>query len=165
MLWPLSCFYDELRLPLPEIRRAEFSEFPDPEKSLLVDEHDMTPTLEAEEVTRLVALLVAGQPEPVRLGAIHIFMTRLPPEAKECDPGLRDPFGRILQETGVTPSNRPVVYFDVMPDPLLMEALGMRERRVVHGWQGTIRNMSGEELAEVVALLPQSKNVAHRRVS
>ena len=181
MLWPLSCFYDEFQLPLPEIRRAESWELPEPEKSLLVHERDMTPTLEAahggklqvrvlryaaspEAVTRLVTLEIAGTPEPVGVGAIHIFMSRLPPEAKERVLGLREPLGRILQETGVTHYSRPVAYFHVTPDRVLMEALGMREPRVSHGRRNTIWNTSDEELAEVVEILPPFENFAHRRM-
>jgi hypothetical protein len=182
MFSPLRYFYEELRLPLPHVRRAESCELPEPERSLLAHDRDMTPTLEAAyggrlqlrvlryavsagSVNRLVALVMEGRQEPVGMGAIHIFVTRLPSAAKERVLQLREPFGRILQETGVTHYSRPVAYFDVTADSVIMDALGMRESCILHGRRNTIWNASGEELADVVEILPPSKNIEHGRVS
>jgi hypothetical protein len=181
MFYPLGYFYDELQLPLPRLRPAAPGELPETERVLLVHDRDMTPTLEAahggslhlrvlrytaseEAVNRLVVLVLDSGGETVGIGAIHIFMKRLPPAAKERVLEWREPFGRILQETGVTHYSRPVAYFDVTADSVIMDALGLRDPCVLHGRRSTIWNESGEELADVVEILPPSKNTEHGRV-
>lgn len=176
MFYPLAYFYEKLRLPVPNLRQAEPSELPEPENGLLVHDRDMTPTLEAahggklklrvlqfaatnEAVNRLVALLMDGVPKPLGIGAIHIFTNRLPTAARELVLDREEPFGRILQETGVAHYSRPTAYFDVTADPVIMEALGMPAPRVLYGRRNTIWNTSGEVLADVVEILAPSKTV------
>jgi hypothetical protein len=170
MLYPLSYFYEELQISLPHVARAEPYELPEWQRSLLVHDRDMTPTLEAahgarlqlrvlryaanaEAVDRLVALVLEGDLRPVAMGAIHIFLDRLPPAAKKRVLERREPFGRILQETGVRHYSRPVGFFGVTADRIIMDALGISESRVLHGRRNTLWNASGEELADVVEIL------------
>ena len=44
--YPLSDFYARAKLPLPRIEVIPGDEVPEPYKSLLVHENDMTPTLD-----------------------------------------------------------------------------------------------------------------------
>jgi chorismate-pyruvate lyase len=173
-LSPLSDFYDALELRLPSIRRVDPCELPQQERNLLVHDRDMTPTLEAahggklrlrvlryaaskETVDRLVALVLDDLVTAVEMGAIRIFLRNLPPAAREAVLERRKPFGTILEESEVAHYSRPLGYFQVLSDSLIMEALGMRLPRVLHGRRNTIWSSSGLELATVVEILPPSK--------
>jgi len=173
---PMSYFYEKLRLPIPEIRQVPPAELPSAERVLLAHDRDMTPTLEAayrarlqirilqyvateESVHRLVALEMEGVQNTVGLGAIHIFTARLPAPARKLVLDRQEPFGRILQEAGVTHYGRPSAYFHVTADSVIMETLGLSEPCVLHGRRNTIWNASGEALADVVEILAPSKNI------
>ncbi len=181
ILYPLRYFYEELGLLLPQVRQAAACELPAPERHLLAHDRDMTPTLEAayggklrlsvlryaaneHTVDRLVALVIEGRQRPVGMGAIHIFISRLPAAAKERVLQRKEPFGRILQDAEVAHYSRPVAYFDVTADSVIMDALGLQEPCVLYGRRNTIWNGSGEELADVVEILPPLKNIENGRV-
>jgi chorismate-pyruvate lyase len=182
MFYPLAYFYQELQVPPPEVMRATPSELPEWQNRLLVHDRDMTPTLESaynarvrlrvlryavtdETLDRLITLALDGDETPVIMGAIHIFLTRLPSAARERVVAMKEPFGRILQETGVIHHSRPVAYFGVTADSVIMDALGMIEPSFVYGRRSAIWNAAGEELADVVEILPPSRNTNHGRVS
>lgn len=179
---PLGYFYEKLRLPVPEMKQVAPGDLPGAERVLLAHDRDMTPTLEAaygarlqirileydaseESVNRLVALMMEGVQNPVGLGAIHIFTARLPLPARKLILDRREPFGRILQEAGVTHYSRPSAYFHVMADAVIMETLGLSEACVLHGRRNTIWNESGEALADVVEILAPSKTSNQGSVS
>src|SRR5437764_421413 len=84
--YPLDDFYARAGLPLPAIERIAGEDVPQPYRSLLVHERDMTPTLEefhggnihlkilgrvqrADFYFREVALLLNGSDRPVEFGA------------------------------------------------------------------------------------------------
>ena len=46
LIYPLSEFYEQSGLSLPSVARVEGQDIPARYRSLLVHEHDMTPTLE-----------------------------------------------------------------------------------------------------------------------
>lgn len=182
ILYPLQHFYDELGVALPLVRQVSPEELPVAEKRLLAHQQDMTPTLEAahggklqlrvlryaasdQAVNRLVALMIDGKPDPVGMGAIHIFMERLPHEAKKRVLEWRQPFGGILLETGVIHYSRPVAFFDVIADAVIKDALGLHENLTLYGRRNTIWNSAGEELADVVEILPPPVTTSFRSES
>lgn len=182
VLSPLEYFYTALGMPLPPVTQVGPADLPASAKGLLVHDRDMTPTLESaygsklhlrilrsvveqETVHRLVALRLESDKRAVAMGAIHIFLARLPAAAQERILEWRDPFGRILIESGVTHCSRPVAFFSVTPDSMMMEALGMRETCRLYGRRNTIWNGAGQELANVVEILPPSENVDQEKVS
>jgi hypothetical protein len=135
----------------------------------------MTPTLEAaygsklhlrvlryavsdHVITRLVVLVLdSNEKAAVSMGAIRIFLNRLPAAARSAVLGLREPFGAILQRNGVIHRSRPVAYFKVQPDSVISGALDVRGAPVLYGRRNTIWNSGGEPLAEVVEILPPSE--------
>lgn len=174
LFYPLGYFYEKLRLPMPEMKQVAPAELPRAQRVLLAHDREMTPTLEAaysarlririlqyeaneESVNRLVALEMEGIQNPVGIGAVHIFTARLPLPARKLVLDRREPFGRILQEAGVTPYSRPSAYFHVTADAMIMETLGLGEPCVLYGRRNTIWNASGEVLADVVEILSPSK--------
>lgn len=175
-LYPLAYFYEELQVPLPDVLRAAPSELPEWQNRLLVHDRDMTPTLESaynarvrlrvlryavtdETLDRLITLALEDRQVPVIMGAIHIFLTRLPSAARERVMEMKEPFGRILQETGVIHHSRPVAYFGVTADSVIMDTLGMAEPSFVYGRRSSIWDTAGEELADVVEILPPWKTL------
>jgi chorismate-pyruvate lyase len=167
----LSEHYQRLRLPVPELEPVEPSEIPEPYRSLLVHDRDLTPTLEAayggpvhirvltyvvvdNVVSRLVVLVPDGSDAPASMGAIHIHLDRLPPRARRLVAKRRDAFGTILRKTRVPHYSHPLVYFEVMPDSMIADALRIGTNRVLYGRRNTIWDGAGEPLAEVVEILP-----------
>ncbi|MCW5981399.1 MAG: hypothetical protein KIT09_25160 [Bryobacteraceae bacterium] len=172
ILYPLSEFYEGLGRSLPAVRRLAPEETPEPYRRLLVHNRDMTPTLEAEHgrtihlrplmreagngsLSRMVTLMLDEEEKAVEMGAIRIFLSRLPAEARASVLEHRDPFGTILERHGVAHRSRPVAYFEVTPDATIREALGIAGAPVLlYGRRNTIWNSSNHTLAEVVEILP-----------
>jgi hypothetical protein len=170
LLYPLSDFYTDLQLPLPQVGRLQPEEVPDPYRRLLVHDRDMTPTLESayngrlhlrvlrysvedSVVKRLVALVLDDE-TPVEMGAIKIYLDRLPPQARDLVLELRKPFGGILQTLGVDHYSRPVGFFRVAADELMRDALRAAPGSTLYGRRNTLWRAEGEPLAQVVEVLP-----------
>jgi hypothetical protein len=165
-----------MRQPLPEVIQLDPADVPEPYRTLLVHDRDMTPTLEAaydsklhlrvlrytvsdHVVTRLVVLVLDRDDEAaVSMGAIRIFLPHLPSAARDAVLGLREPFGAILQRNGVIHCSRPVAYFRVQPDSLIAGALAAHSSPSLYGRRNTIWNSGGDPLAEVVEILPPSRD-------
>jgi len=178
LLYPLTDFYEELHSPAPQVSRIEAIDVPEPYGRLLVHERDMTPTLEAahqgklhlrvlyyavrdDVVKRLVALVMDDE-TPVEMGAIKIYLDRLPAAARELVLERRQPFGSILQTQGVVHSSRPAGYFSVQADSLIGDALGEAEGATLYGRRNTLCDQEGGILAEVVEILPLSQKLGDR---
>src|SRR5437016_35700 len=88
---PLDDFYARRGLPLPPWQQIDGEEMPEPYKSLLVHQNDMTPTLEtfhgrtvhlrvlgrerkANDYFREVVLQLESTEQPVEFGAIRIHL-------------------------------------------------------------------------------------------
>src|SRR6185295_3635482 len=86
---PLDDFYSSAGLTLPPLQQVHGEEVPEPYKTLLVHQNDMTPTLEkfhgrdihlrvigrrrkGNKYYREVVLLTDGENKPVEFGAIKI---------------------------------------------------------------------------------------------
>jgi chorismate-pyruvate lyase len=176
LLYPLTDFYAELSMSPPPVRRIEQDQMPEPYRRLLVHERDMTPTLEAAHggklhlrvlryaerdglVRRLVALVLDDE-TPVEVGAIKIYLDRLPQAARDLVLKKHVPFGTILQSQGVVHRSRPAGYFQVEVDGLIGEALGADNGAKLYGRRNTLWTAEGEALAEVVEILPLIKELA-----
>jgi hypothetical protein len=170
-LQPLSDLYSELGLALPRARELPPDAVPEPQRALLVHDEDMTPTLEAaygarihlrvlrysisnNVMSRLVVLALDESEEAVEVGAIRIFLDRLPEAARSCVLGLRQPFGSILREFGVTHYSHPSAYFEVAPDALMAQVLSSNGAQALYGRRNILHDAEGRVLAEVVEILP-----------
>lgn len=175
ILYPLSDFYRQRGLALPEVKRLGPADMPEPYRQLLVHNRDMTPTLEAAHgreihlrviereatnglVNRTVLLMLDDDQTAVEVGAIRIFLTHLPAAARESVLAHREPFGAILARHGVAHYSRPVAFFRITPDKMISDALGTNGAKSLYGRRNTIWNSSNHTLAEVVEILPPSKN-------
>lgn len=171
LLYPLDRFYVRAGLPLPSVDPVDGPHVPEPYCQLLVHGHDMTPTLEgfhrerihldvrAREVEgdalwRQVVLLLDDSLRPVEFGAIVIYLQRFPPPARTEILEGRRPLGTILHDYRIEHKSQPHAFIRVVPDRTMREALQLSEASALYGRRNVIRNGQGEELADIVEILP-----------
>ncbi len=171
LVHPLDDFYARAGQPLPPLNEIEGGAVPEPYKTLLVHQNDMTPTLEAfhkqdihlrvlgrrvsgNEYFREVVLLLDGNNQPVEFGAIKINLDLFPPEARQQILEERRPLGHILEECRIPHASRPRAFIRIASDPLINEALGLSGAHVLFGRRNTLFDPQGNPLAEIVEILP-----------
>jgi hypothetical protein len=170
-VYPLDDFYARAGLPLPAIERIQGTEVPEPYRSLLVHEKDMTPTLENFHQTEIhlrtlsseqrgdfyfreVALQLVGSARPVEFGANKVSLILFPPKARQLILEERLPLGRILKDCQIPHSTVAKAFFRVQPDNLIKEVLGMPQAKLLYGRKATILDAQKRPLSEIVEILP-----------
>lgn len=164
-------FYEQLGLPLPAVVRVDGRDMPEPYRSLLVHNRDMTPTLErahdrsirlrvlqsalaGDALSRQVVLLAEGSEVPLAFGAIKIHLEYFPEDAKPLVFAGRQPLGAILRTQGIEHAGRPEVYLQVTADALIHRALGFTEPARLYGRRNVLVDSAGRTLAQVIEILP-----------
>jgi len=170
-LMPLRYFYERRGLVLPPIRFLEPRSIPEPDRSLLVHDRDMTPTLAAHHgselrlevldlersdnyLLRLVILRRKDNLKPVECGAIGIHLDGFPPAARDLVLAGVVPLGAILAQENVPHQGAPRGFFDVVADDLIAHALGQRPGDILHGRCNELSYPDGEAFADIVEILP-----------
>jgi hypothetical protein len=170
-LYPLDEFYAQRGPSAPPFTRIEPEEMPQPQRSLLAHQSDMTSTLEQfyrqrlhvevlarhtveNEYGREVALRLDQDGRRVEYGAIKIFLDVFPAQAREEVLRERLPLGRILSESGVAFSSRPRLYFCLTADDFINRALGLSSAQVLYGRCNILVDPWDRPLAEIVEILP-----------
>jgi chorismate-pyruvate lyase len=173
LFYPLNEFYELSGTPLPSVTRVEGCDVPEPYRTLLVHQRDMTPTLAGaygrniqlrvmrkelrdHVYARQIILETAGNGEVVLFGAIMIYLERFPPSARRLVLEGRQPLGGILQSEGVSHTSRPEAYIRVEADTLIQEALGLTGPHILYGRRNALWDSSQQALAQVVEILPPS---------
>ena len=168
---PLDEFYARSGLPLPPLEQIEGEEVPEPSKTLLVHDTDMTSTLEAfhgrsihlrvlgrerrdTEYHREVALCLEGSEQPVEFGAIKIFLERFNPSAVEQILAERWPLGRILKDGAIAYVSRPKAFLRLASDKFINNVLQLTGANLLYGRRNTLADPSGRPLAEIIEILP-----------
>jgi chorismate-pyruvate lyase len=168
---PLDEFYARSGLALPPLDQLDGEAMPEPYKTLLVHDRDMTSTLEnfhgagvhlrllsrerkAHAYDREVLLVLDGSERPVEFGAIRIHLDRFPERARNEILEERYPLGRVLKDHNIPFLSRPQAFLRVASDKLINELLGLHGAHVLYGRRNTLLNSSGEPLAEIVEILP-----------
>lgn len=171
LLLPMSRFYDSSKRLLPDFAEIDGSEMPEPYKSLLVHENDMTPTLEQYwgmkihlrllektvedgSLMRHVVLEANGENLPVEYGAIRIYLDRFDERPRELILESYRPLGTILSDFEIKHSSHPSAYFRVKSDAVIGEALDMPAGEDLYGRCNVLIDAEGERLAEVIEVLP-----------
>lgn len=168
---PLDEFYAAAGLPLPPLDQIDGEVMPEPYKSLLVHQHDMTPTLETfhrqsihlqvlgrrrkeDAYFREVVLRLDETNQPVEFGAIKINLALFPPQAREEILNERLPLGHLLHEYKIPHASRPRAYLRVASDKFINDVLGMSGAHVLYGRRNTLFDPQDRPLAEIVEILP-----------
>ncbi len=178
LIYPLSEFYEQSGLSLPSVTRVEGQDIPAPYQSLLVHEHDMTPTLEDayrrgsqlrvlqyqlrdNVVSRQVALIAEGSEKPVAFGAIKIHLEHFPPPARRLVLQRKQPLGTILRTQGVEHTSHPDAFVRVTSDAVINGALHLSGAHQLFGRRNVILDSGQRTLAQVVEILPPSNGISH----
>jgi len=171
LLYPLDEFYAEAGLPLPPVEPVEGLDVPEPCRQLLVHDSDMTPTLEAfhgerihlrvlarrldgDAYARQVLLMLNGSDRPVEYGAIVIYLEQFPPAARDQVLEGHLPLGTILHDHRIKHRSSPLAFIRVTADSAMIDTLQLREPQPLYGRRNVIRDAAGNELANIVEILP-----------
>jgi chorismate-pyruvate lyase len=172
-VYPLDDFYARAGLPLPGIEQIQGEEMPEPYRSLLVHQRDMTPTLEqfhhsnihlkilkreqrGDFYFREVVLLLDGSEVPVEFGANKVSLVLFPPKARQLILGEHLPLGRILKECDIPHATFAKAFFRVAPDELISSVLDLKATTWLYGRKATICDAQKRPLSEIVEILPPS---------
>ncbi len=168
---PLKESYLAAGLTLPAIELIEPSQIPEPYRSLLSHDQDMTPTLESfhqqqvhlrtlrsqrtgDVFWRQVVMALNGAKTPVAFGAINIYLNRFDPQIQRMILENRRPLGGILQGHGMIHSSQPQAFFKVTSDALINEALHLTGTQVLFGRSNRLLDPTQQVLADIVEILP-----------
>ncbi len=175
----MSVSFEELLSPLRRFRSVEFATFeaiapravPEPLRTLLVHEGDMTSRLQAFhqseihlEVLKLERdggsyfreVLLRGNLNagPVEYGAIEILLEHFEPELQRQILEGRVPLGGLLNASGLKYHSEPQAYFSVRHDTQLAQLMGVSAELAMYGRCNVLRLECGKVLARIVEVLP-----------
>jgi len=173
LFYPMSEFYEHSGDPLPPVVQLDGCDVPEPYRSLLVHDRDMTPTLTKayrrnmqlrilkrvltdSVLARQIILEMEGDGRATVFAAIKIYLDRFTPEARRLILAGKLPFGTILQRQCVVHSSRPQAFVRVVADETINRALGLAGRSVLYGRRSALLNSSQIPLAQVLEILPPS---------
>lgn len=171
LIYPLDEFYACARRPLPVIAAIPAPRMPEPYRSLLVHDQDMTPTLEkffqrsihlellsrqqrGDFYFREVVLLLDETEQPVEFGAIKIHLGAFPNAARREILEARLPLGHILGEHQIAHASRPKAFLRVKSDDFINRALRLDGACNLFGRRNTLLDPAQRPIAEIVEILP-----------
>jgi hypothetical protein len=169
--YPLDDFYAKAGRKLPRIVAVNGAEIPEPQRTLLVHDTDMTPTLEkfhAEEIHlqvirseeregayyREVVLLLEKSKRAVEFGAIKINLGLFPAAAQRSILEEDLPLGTVLAKFKVKHTSRPKAYLKIEADEFICDALNLKPGQTLYGRRNTLFDPQHRALAEIVEILP-----------
>jgi len=169
--YPLDEFYARSGTTLPPLDETDGEAVPEPYKSLLVHDRDMTSTLEnfhgagihlrllsrerkEDDYFREVLLALDGSERPVEFGAILIHLARFPEKARQDILAERYPLGHVLKDHAIPYTSRPRAFLRIASDKLINELLGLQGAHILYGRRNTLLDPAGASLAEIVEILP-----------
>lgn len=173
-LTPLEDFHQRHGRPLPAFEVLEPEAVPEPERSLLVHDRDMTRTLERHHgdtihlrvlsrfhegdlYGRESILQLDGSGRPVEFGAIRIHLDLFPEESRRLILEEHRPLGGILNDSGIRYTSRPTAFLRIESGSFLEKEFGIQGRSILYGRQNALRDAEGRVLAEIIEILPPSR--------
>lgn len=170
-LFPLDELYARAGLVLPPIEVIDGAAMPEPHRTLLVHERDMTPTLElyhgceihievwgrqrhGDIYFREVVLRLDDDQRPVEFGANKVNLALFDPAVRRLILDEYLPLGHILKRRHVPHSGRPRAFLRVQSDPLMNRAFGLSGVHTLYGRKNTLWDPQGRALSEIVEILP-----------
>ena len=179
LLHPLDDFYAREGRALPPVSEIEGPALPEPYRSLLVHDDDMTSTLERfhgralrihvhsrrrepapdgrDLYSRELVLLAEGMEQPIEFGAIQIRLDLVPPAVREEILAEQRPLGGILNAAGVIYSSHPVGFLRFASDAFINQMLKLSGANILYGRRNTLFDARGEPFAEIVEILPPAQ--------
>ena len=172
LLRPLERFLTRESRPIPTVEPVDGGDIPEPYRSLLVGDHDMTPTLEAhyrerihlrmldrlldrETLSRMVVLVTDRTERAVEFGAIDIHLSLFPDDAREAVLGCYMPLGSVLSHFSVPHLSHPSAFLRVQPRDYIREALCVGTGAVtLYGRRNALTTPDGNVLADILEILP-----------
>jgi len=171
LIHPLTEFADLLGPDAPVMEGIAGETMPEPYRSLLVHQGDMTPTLEAYHgdtlylerrrhhagelvYSREVVLRRARDQAPVEYGVIQIQLAAFPLAAVTEILAARIPLGTIFRRHAIAHESRPWGFLRARPNKTLRELYGIDDQTVLYGRLNLLRTLAGATLAEVIEILP-----------
>jgi hypothetical protein len=168
---PLDEFYGQEGRPLLEFRLIDGAGMPEPYRSLLVHQRDMTRTLErfhgapihlrvlsshqdGGAYWRESVLELDRRNQAVEFGAIKIHLAHFAEPWRSEILAEHRPLGGILNASGVRYTSRPSAYLRVSADAFITGVLRLTGAPTLYGRQNTLRDSEGHVLAEIVEILP-----------
>lgn len=169
--YPLDEFYAQAGRKLPAIEPIAGEAMPEPCRSLLFHNHDMTPTLESfyrqaihlevlrreqrdDFYFREVVLHLDENDQPVEFGAIKINLALFPAVCRREILEERLPLGHILHEHQVPHASRPKAFLQIGPDRFIRDALKLKGSPRLYGRRNSLMDPQQRSLAEIVEILP-----------
>jgi len=176
---PLEKFYPRSGFSPPPLEQIDGEEMPEPYKSLLVHQRDMTPTLEAfhgrsvhlrvlgrerrgQDYFREVVLQLEDTELPVEFGAIKIHLKLFAAAVREQILREQWPLGHILKDYAVPQTSRPGAYLRIASDQLISRVLGLTGAQVLFGRRNTLLDARERPLAEIIEILPPVRRMEGR---
>jgi chorismate-pyruvate lyase len=169
-LYPLDFVYARAGVPPPIVTPVVPDDIPQPYRSLLVHESDMTVTLErhfgGRVVLRPLSTLVVGPSyfrrvllaqeysgRPVEMGAIRIRLDAFSARIRTLIQRNEIPLGRILRDGDVDFKSVAKLFLAVTPNPEMMGIFWMREARTLYGRRTEVISR-GAKVGDIVEVLP-----------
>lgn len=170
LLYPLTVFRKRDRRPLPVHEAVEGDAVPEPYRTLLVHNGDMTSRLEAHhgsaiklrvlhlektpEIYRREVLLLTTEGElPVEYGAIEINLAAFPEPLRSEILDGKLPLGGLLNAHGFDYRSQPRGFLRVLPDLTLCRLFGVKAASAFYGRSNVLLGADGIVLAQIVEVL------------
>lgn len=170
LLFPLNRFYFKEGLPLPHVKTVPPAQLPQPYRSLLDHDQDMTPTLEfffretmaisiihsgrsGSAYTREVVLFTEQSHKPVAYGSIEIHLENVSGAARTDILSGRMPFGSILQKHAIQHVSAPSAFFEIDSDAATQKHFGLTQPTRLYGRRNRLSLPDGRTLADVLEIL------------
>ncbi len=170
LLFPLSHFCEAGGHPLPECALIDGSEMPEPYRSLLVHNGDMTSRLEefhgapmtlrvlqreadADAYRREVLLCAQDSGLPVEYGAIEINLAAFDEPLRALILEGRQPLGGLLNEHAVSYRSEPRAFLKLAPDSVMDAHFDLEGAHTLYGRSNALLGNDGRVLARIVEVL------------
>ena len=174
MLLPLHYFYEKQGRALPEVSLLAPEAVPEPEKSLLVHDRDMTSTLTKfhgapitldvlqvelsdDYLMRMVALHREDTGAPVEYGAIGVRLEAFEGPIREQIADGSAPLGSLLEKYIIDYRSCPKGYFSTVADTVIAQALAEKPGTTLYGRCNELTDADGIVFADIVEVLPHSE--------
>ena len=177
LLYPLTLFCQNDGHPLPPFDVIDGEEMPEPYRTLLVHNGDMTSRLESHfgsplrlrvlhrETTpgayrREVLLCTRDGGLPVEYGAIEINLAAFAPALRALILEAREPLGGLLNRHGIVYRSEPRAFIRLAPDAEMNALFSTDPANELYGRSNVLLGERGETLARIVEVLRPLGNAA-----